>query len=318
MRRACPGLDGQKMSKSYGNTITLREDADSVTKKIRTMQTDPARVRRTDPGDPGQVPGVAVAPGLFRRRRQGLGAAGLPLGRHRLHRMQAAGDRWPCSRSRSRCRNAPEAYEEDPHLVRNIIADGCEKARKLAQETMRDVREAMGSTTEIKSRMLLPRPPKAENGEPEDPRAELVRRLIEYERMKASAAKLDEMPQAGRDYEWITVWIADKVVERQPDVSLHDLQVAWLSLMKQARVHQHHKIHREELSVREHMSIILRRLQGGGYVVFDQLFDLTLGAQGLVVSFLAMLELARESLIEITQNEAMAPIYVKLPDAAAV
>jgi segregation and condensation protein A len=96
---------------------------------------------------------------------------------------------------------------------------------------------------EIKSRMLLPRPPKAENGEPEDPRAELVRRLIEYERMKASAAKLDELPQVGRDYEWITVWIADKVVERQPDVSLHDLQVAWLSLMKQARVHQHHKIH---------------------------------------------------------------------------
>jgi segregation and condensation protein A len=87
---------------------------------------------------------------------------------------------------------------------------------------------------EIKSRMLLPRPPKAENGEPEDPRAELVRRLIEYERMKASAAKLDEMPQVGRDYEWITVWIADKVVERQPEVSLHDLQVAWLSLMKQA------------------------------------------------------------------------------------
>jgi segregation and condensation protein A len=96
------------------------------------------------------------------------------------------------------------------------------------------------------------------------------------------------------------------------------LQVAWLSLMKQARVHQHHKIRREELSVREHMSMILRRLQGGGYVVFDQLFDLTLGAQGLVVSFLAMLELARESLIEITQNEAMAPIYVKLPDAAAL
>jgi segregation and condensation protein A len=115
------------------------------------------------------------------------------------------------------------------------------------------------------------------------------------------------MPHAGRDYEWITVWIADKVAERQPEVSLNDLQIAWLSLMKQARVHQHHKIHREELSVREHMSIILRRLQGGGYVMFDQLFDLTLGAQGLVVSFLAMLELARES-----------PIYVKLPDAAAV
>ena len=169
---------------------------------------------------------------------------------------------------------------------------------------------------EIKSRMLLPRPPRADDGEVEDPRAELMRRLIEYERMKAAAAKLDELPQVGRDFEWITVWIADKVAERQPDVSLHDLQVAWLGLMKQARMTQHHKIHREELSVRETMSTILRRLGGGGYVVFDQLFDIALGAQGLVVSFLAVLELARESLIEITQNEALAPIYVKLPDAA--
>ncbi len=171
---------------------------------------------------------------------------------------------------------------------------------------------------EIKSRMLLPRPPKVEDGEADDPRAELVRRLIEYERMKAAAAKLDELPHAGRDFQWITVWIADKVVERQPDVSLHDLQVAWLTLMKQARVRQHHKVGRQELSVREHMSIILRKLQGRGYVVFEQIFDVTLGAAGLVVSFLAMLELAREALIEITQNEALAPIYVKLPDAAAV
>ncbi len=171
---------------------------------------------------------------------------------------------------------------------------------------------------EIKSRMLLPRPPKVEDGEAEDPRAELVRRLIEYERMKAAAARLDELPHAGRDFQWITVWIADKVVERQPDVSLYDLQVAWLTLMKQARVRQHHKIGRQELSVREHMSIILRKLQGRGYVVFEQIFDVTLGAAGLVVSFLAMLELAREAMIEITQNEALAPIYVKLPDAAAV
>ena len=171
---------------------------------------------------------------------------------------------------------------------------------------------------DIKSRMLLPRPPKAEDGEAEDPRAELVRRLLEYERMKAAAARINELPQAGRDFQWITVWIADKVVERQPDVSLHDLQVAWLSLMKQASVRQHHKIGREELSVREHMSIILRKLQGRGYVVFEQLFDVSLGAAGLVVSFLAVLELARETLIEITQNEALAPIYVKLPDAAAV
>lgn len=167
---------------------------------------------------------------------------------------------------------------------------------------------------EIKSRMLLPRIPRAEEGEAEDPRAELVRRLVEYERMKAAAAQLEELPQAGRNFEWVTVWIADKVVERQPEVSLHDLQLAWLSLMKQVKNHQHHQIHREELSVREHMTLILRRLQGGGYTLFEQLFDVTLGASGLVVSFLAMLELAREAMVEITQNEALAPIYVRLPE----
>ncbi len=171
---------------------------------------------------------------------------------------------------------------------------------------------------EIKSRMLLPRPRKAEEGEAEDPRAELVRRLIEYERMKLAAAKLDELPQAGRNYEWVTVWVADKVVQLQPEVTLHDLQVAWLGLMKQARVRQHHKVKREELSVREHMILILRKLQGRGYVVFEELFDLALGAQGLVVSFLAVLELARERLVEISQNEALAPIYVKTSDGAAI
>jgi segregation and condensation protein A len=164
---------------------------------------------------------------------------------------------------------------------------------------------------EIKSRMLLPRPPRADSGEPEDPRAELVRRLIEYERMKAAAAKLDELPQANRDYQWVSVWIADQAVDRLPDVSLHDLQVAWLTLMKQARVKAHHKIRREELSVREYMASILRRLRGRGYVVFEDLFDSAAGMAGLVVSFLAVLELARERLVEITQNEALAPIYVK-------
>ena len=164
---------------------------------------------------------------------------------------------------------------------------------------------------EIKSRMLLPRPPRTDSGEPEDPRAELVRRLIEYERMKAAAAKLDELPQANRDYQWVSVWIADQAVSRLPDVSLHDLQVAWLTLMKQARVKAHHKVRREELSVREYMGSILRRLRGRGYVVFEDLFDSTAGMAGLVVSFLAVLELAREKLVEITQNEALAPIYVK-------
>ena len=171
---------------------------------------------------------------------------------------------------------------------------------------------------EIKSRMLLPRPPKADTGEPEDPRAELVRRLLEYEQMKAAAAKLDEMPQAERDYEWVTVWIADKVFERQPEVSLQDLQTAWLQLLKQASVTQHHKIRRDELSVREHMSMMLRRLQGGNFVSFERLFDTGAGIPHLVVNFLAMLELAREKLVEITQSEALAPIYVRLSNAIAL
>lgn len=172
---------------------------------------------------------------------------------------------------------------------------------------------------EIKSRMLLPRLPKNEEGEAEDPRAELVRRLVEYEKMKAAAAKLDNLPQAGRDYEWVSVWVTEDVIEKQPEVNLHDLQVAWLALMKQAKVTQHHKIRREELSVREYMTQILRKLAGKGYVVFESLFDVSAGAPQLVVSFLAVLELARESLIEITQNEVLAPIYVRLPpDAATV
>jgi segregation and condensation protein A len=167
---------------------------------------------------------------------------------------------------------------------------------------------------EIKSRMLLPRPKKVEEEEV-DPRAELVRRLLEYEQMKAAAAKIDALPQAQRDYQWVSIWITDEVAERLPDVSLHDLQVAWLALMKHAKVMQHHKVRREELSVREHMSGILRKLQGDAYLEFAELFDLKLGVSGLVVSFLAVLELVRERLIEVTQREVFAPIYVKLSDA---
>jgi segregation and condensation protein A len=165
---------------------------------------------------------------------------------------------------------------------------------------------------EIKSRMLLPRPQKVEEEEALDPRAELVRRLLEYEQMKAAAAKIDALPQAMRDYQWVSIWITDAAAERLPDVNLHDLQVAWLSLMKHAKVMQHHKVRREELSVREHMSIVLRKLQGGAYLEFAELFDLTLGVAGLVVNFLAVLELTRERLVEVTQREVFAPIYVKL------
>jgi len=168
---------------------------------------------------------------------------------------------------------------------------------------------------EIKSRMLLPRPPR-ENAQEEDPRAELVRRLLEYERMKLAAARLDRLPRVERDFEWVGVFVAEKVIERQPEVSLHDLQLAWLRIMKNARLTQHHRVGREQLSVREHMTVILRKLGGGGFVVFDELFDTRLGAAGLVVSFLAVLELVKEKLVAVSQNEAFAPIYVKLADAS--
>ena len=165
---------------------------------------------------------------------------------------------------------------------------------------------------EIKSRMLLPRP-RAAQEEGGDPRAELVRRLLEYEQMKAAALRLDAMPQALRDFQPVAVWMTEDVVaERLPEVNLHDLQAAWLVLMKQAQVRQHHRVKKEELSVREHMTKILRLLRGGGFVVFQDLFDVSAGVPVLVVTFLAMLELARESLIEVSQREVFAPIYVKL------
>ena len=165
---------------------------------------------------------------------------------------------------------------------------------------------------EIKSRMLLP-PRKTEEGkEPEDPRAELVRRLLEYERMKLAAARLDALPVLGRDFLRAQVAIEQALVPRFPDVTAADLREAWLAVLARARLHAHHKITREELSVREHMSLVLRRLQGRKFVEFQELFDATRGPQVLVVTFIAMLELARESLLEITQAEAYAPIYVRL------
>ncbi|HYR24691.1 MAG TPA: ScpA family protein [Aquabacterium sp.] len=165
---------------------------------------------------------------------------------------------------------------------------------------------------EIKSRMLLP-PKKVEGeAEPEDPRAELVRRLIEYERMKLAAAQLDQLPLLGRDFMRVEVHSDPSLVVRHPDVSLVDLREAWMDILKRAKLHTHHTITREELSVREHMSIVLRTLQGKRFVEFEHLFDVTRGAPVLVVTFIAMLELARERLIEITQAEAFAPVYVRL------
>ncbi|MED5621192.1 segregation and condensation protein A [Ideonella sp. BN130291] len=165
---------------------------------------------------------------------------------------------------------------------------------------------------EIKSRMLLP-PKKTDDGqEPEDPRAELVRRLLEYEQMKLAAARLDALPHIGRDFLRAQVVVEQSNSPRFPDVHVDDLREAWLDILKRAKLNQHHKISREQLSVREHMSIVLRTLQGRRFVEFEELFDVSRGPQVVVVTFIAMLELARERLLEITQAEAFAPIYVRL------
>jgi tryptophanyl-tRNA synthetase len=138
-----PGLDGQKMSKSYNNTISLRESADSVTKKIRTMQTDPARVRRTDAGDPDKCPVwqfhlVYSDEGTKQWVQQGCRSAGIGCIECKHPVIDAV------LKEQEPMHERAQTYLDDPTLVRNIIADGCEKARKLATETMRDVREAIG------------------------------------------------------------------------------------------------------------------------------------------------------------------------------
>jgi segregation and condensation protein A len=165
---------------------------------------------------------------------------------------------------------------------------------------------------EIKSRMLLPPKKVAEGEEAEDPRAELVRRLLEYEQMKMAGAKLNAIPQFGRDFLTPQVIVEQSLELRFPDVSVLDLRDAWRDILRRATLVRHHKITREELSVREHMSMILRRLQGRRFVEFEELFDPSQGTPVLVVTFIAMLELAKETLIEITQAEVFAPIYVRL------
>ncbi len=165
---------------------------------------------------------------------------------------------------------------------------------------------------EIKSRMLLPPKRVAEGQEAEDPRAELVRRLLEYEQIKLAAAKLNALPQLGRDFLKAQVFIEQSLQPRFPDVSVVDLQMAWRDILGRAKLVQHHKITCEELSVREHMTLVLKKLQGRRFVEFEDLFDPAKGTPVLVVTFIALLELAKETLIEITQAEAFAPIYVRL------
>ncbi len=165
---------------------------------------------------------------------------------------------------------------------------------------------------EIKSRMLLPRPKYHDENEPDDPRAELVRRLLDYERMKKAAYAISEMPVAGRDFSLVEVYIGEALAEKLPDVHVADLSEAWRAILARARMTRHHRITREQLSVRAHMSRILKSLAPGKFVEFSELFEPERGVPVLVVSFLALLELAREAMIEITQQTPFDPIYVKL------
>jgi segregation and condensation protein A len=165
---------------------------------------------------------------------------------------------------------------------------------------------------DIKSRMLLPVKKADSDEEAEDPRAELARRLLEYEAMKLAAQGLDSLPQAGRDFLPAAAQIETGNVVRLPDVNPEDLRAAWADILRRATLTRHHRIAREELSVREFMTAVLRQLQTRRFAEFQDLFDTDRGPQVAVVTLLALLELARESLVEITQAEAFAPIYVRL------
>ena len=170
---------------------------------------------------------------------------------------------------------------------------------------------------EIKSRLLLPRPP-SEEGVEEDPRAELVRRLQEYERFKKAAEDIEAMPRMERDTALATAFVPDKAVVRlPPPVDLRELLLALKDVLKRAELTGRHAIQREALSVRNRMSDLLKALGDGEFHPFEQLFNAEEGRLGIVVTFLAMLELAKEHLIEIMQAEPLHPIYLKSLATAA-
>lgn len=164
---------------------------------------------------------------------------------------------------------------------------------------------------EIKSRLLLPRPPQIEGTE-EDPRAELVRRLQEYERFKQAAEDIESMPRMDRDFSPVSAFVADKnVIRLPPPVELRELLLALKDVITRAELIGHHAIQRETLSVRSRMGDVLKALGNGEFRSFESLFNVEEGRLGIVVTFLAILELAKELLIEIMQGEPLAPIYLK-------
>ncbi|MHB1053010.1 MAG: segregation and condensation protein A [Thiobacillus sp.] len=165
---------------------------------------------------------------------------------------------------------------------------------------------------DIKSRMLLPRLQQSdEANEGDDPRAELVRRLLEYEQMKLAGWHLNDIPQAGRDFDTVSVFLP-ATAKHLPSLHPEELAAAWLAILSRAKNRTHHRIGRQELSIREHMTRILKRLSHGEFMEFKELFPDSSTVHELVVTFLAVLELTKETLLDVTQAEPFAPIYVKL------
>ena len=170
---------------------------------------------------------------------------------------------------------------------------------------------------EIKSRLLLPRPESI--GDEEDPRAELVRRLQEYERYKQAAERIDELPRIGRDLVEIRAATPHVRMERpQPKVELDDLLAALADVLARAESYRHHRVQMEWLSVRERMSLVLERVQEARFVEFTALFTPREGRQGVVVTLLALLELLRESLVDIVQAKPLGPLHVRAARSGAV
>ncbi len=186
-----------------------------------------------------------------------------------------------------------------------------EKMQAIKLELAADYLLMSAMLIEIKSRMLLPKPDEVESED--DPRAELVRRLMEYEAIKSAAQKLDELPQVGLDLMVANAYFEQVIQVQAPQISMEDLLSAWQNVLKRASHFAHHKVGKSELSVREHMSQILRQLKEHNMMEFSALFDVeNEGIPKLVVCFLAILELAREGLVKLTQQAAFTPIYLQI------
>jgi len=186
-----------------------------------------------------------------------------------------------------------------------------EKMQAIKLELAADYLLMSAMLIEIKSRMLLPKPAEVESED--DPRAELVRRLMEYETIKSAAQKLDELPQVGLDLMVANAYFEQVIQVQAPQISMEDLLSAWQNVLKRASHFAHHKVGKSELSVREHMSQILRQLKEHNMMEFSALFDVeNEGIPKLVVCFLAILELAREGLVKLTQQAAFTPIYLQI------